>query len=152
MKTVFADTFYFLALVNPSDQAHARAVAFTSNNTVRMVATEWVLTELADALARSPRGRLEFLGTLADLQADSDARIVYCEHALMDEGTRLYAQRPDKEWSLTDCISFVQPKSPWAPAEKGWPAGFFERTFGSIDDETFVRPPQGELPRAVEFD
>jgi len=55
MKTVFADTFYFLALLNPSDQAHARAVEFTSRNAVRMMTTDWVLTELADGLAGSPR-------------------------------------------------------------------------------------------------
>jgi hypothetical protein len=28
--------------------------------------------------------------------------------------------------------------------ELGWPPGFFEQTFGSITDETFVRHPQGE--------
>lgn len=107
MKTVFADTFYFLALVNPSDQTHAKAVAFTFNETVRMITTEWVMTELADGLAKSRRGRTEFVGTLADLQADGDVTIVPCEHALMAEGVRLYAQRSDKQWSLTDCISFV---------------------------------------------
>jgi predicted nucleic acid-binding protein len=107
MKTVFADTFYFLALLNASDQAHGKAVAFTAGNVVRMVTTEWVLTELADGLARSPRGRSAFLGTLADLQADPDATIVPCDPVLMAEGVRLYGQRLDKEWSLTDCISFV---------------------------------------------
>jgi uncharacterized protein len=107
MNAVFADTFYFLALLNPSDQAHGKAVAFTSGNTVRMVTTGWVLTELADGLARSRRGRAEFLATLADLQADADASIVPCDQALMSEGLQLYGKRPDKEWSLTDCISFV---------------------------------------------
>lgn len=34
---------------------------------------------------------------------------------------------------------------------KGWPPGYFE-LFGSIDDETFVRPPQGELPPPVELE
>jgi len=43
MKTVFVDTFYFLALLSPSDQAHGKAVEFTSSNPVRMVTTEWVL-------------------------------------------------------------------------------------------------------------
>jgi hypothetical protein len=52
-----------------------------------------------------------------------------------------------------EVVVVIQPKLP-SPAtdERGWPAGYFERTFGSIDDETFVRPPQGKLPRAVEFD
>jgi hypothetical protein len=31
------------------------------------------------------------------------------------------------------------------PEERGWPPGFFERTYGSITDETFVRHPQGEF-------
>lgn len=33
----------------------------------------------------------------------------------------------------------------------GWPPGYFEGTFGSITDDTFVRPPQGELPQPVEL-
>jgi hypothetical protein len=85
MSMVFADTFYFLALLNASDQAHGKAVAFTSSNKVRMLTTEWVLTELADGLARSPRGRVEFFSTLSDLQDDEDARIVFCEHPLWEK-------------------------------------------------------------------
>jgi uncharacterized protein len=111
MTTVFADTFYFLALFNASDKAHRRAVDFTAKNTVRMATTEWVLTKLADALAASPRGRQEFLATLADLQDDDDVRIVNCEHALLDKGVQLYANRLDKQRSLTDCISFVVMKN-----------------------------------------
>jgi predicted nucleic acid-binding protein len=107
MKTVFADTFYFLALLNPSDQAHAKTVAFTTGSDFRLVTTGWVLTELADGLAASGRGRSEFLATLVDLQADPDAIIVPCDPALMAQGVQLYGQRLDKQWSLTDCISFV---------------------------------------------
>jgi uncharacterized protein len=33
--------------------------------------------------------------------------IVPAERALMLDGLALYEARPDKEWSLTDCISFV---------------------------------------------
>ena len=73
MRTVFADTFYFLALLNPADRAHGKAVAFTSGNTFRVLTTEWVLTELADGLAGSPRGRAEFVATLADLHAEVNA-------------------------------------------------------------------------------
>jgi uncharacterized protein len=107
MRTLFADTFYFIALLNPSDATHAKAVEFTAGNTARMLTTEWVLTELADGLAKSPRGRTEFLATLLDLQADEDVTIIPCSHALMAEGVHLYGERNDKGWSLTDCISFV---------------------------------------------
>jgi predicted nucleic acid-binding protein len=37
MRRVFADTFYFLALLNATDQAHAKAVAFTSSYRGRLV-------------------------------------------------------------------------------------------------------------------
>ncbi len=107
MRIVFADTFYFIALLNPADATHAKAVEFTAGNAVQMLTTAWVLTELADGLAKSPRGRMEFLATLADLQTDQDATIVPCDHTLMAEGVHLYGQRLDKGWSLTDCISFV---------------------------------------------
>ena len=41
---------------------------------------------------------------------------------------------------------------PTSPEAKGWPPGYFENTFGSITDETFVRHPPGELPKPVEFE
>ena len=58
MSAVFADTFYFLALLNPRDQAHARVLAFTAAFQGRMLTTAWVLTEFADAMS-DPRNRLE---------------------------------------------------------------------------------------------
>jgi hypothetical protein len=54
-----------------------------------------------------------------------------------------------------DVVVVVQPKgsepSSVAPDERGWPAGYFDLA-GSIDDATFVRPPQGELPKPVEME
>jgi predicted nucleic acid-binding protein len=46
MTTVFADTFYYLALLNPSDAAHERAEKFSDDYDGNMVTTEWVLTEV----------------------------------------------------------------------------------------------------------
>ncbi len=34
----------------------------------------------------------------------------------------------------------------------GWPPGYFESTFGSITDETFERPPQGEYEERLELE
>lgn len=39
MKTMFADTFYYLALVNSSDDRHAQAQAYTVGYAGRMVTT-----------------------------------------------------------------------------------------------------------------
>src|SRR5438046_390905 len=107
MTSVFADTFYFLALVNNSDQGHAKAVAFTKSYVGRLITTGWVLTELGDALAGSANGRAHFGLTLKKLQADPNVVVHPCEHALFMEGAIFYSERPDKAWTLTDCISFV---------------------------------------------
>ena len=107
MTTVFADTYCFPALVHANDLGHARTVAFTIAFKGRMVTTVWVLVELADALAFSALGRAEFLATWNNLQADLDAEIIGCDNQLLASGIQLYAQRPDKGWSLTDCISFA---------------------------------------------
>jgi hypothetical protein len=61
--------------------------------------------------------------------------------------------KPEAEFEV---VIVVQPKetaaSAGTPEEQGWPPGYFENTFGSVTDETFVRPPQGELPRPVEWE
>ena len=106
MSPVFVDTHYFLAILNPRDAAHAKAVRFSYSQGRPLVTTCWVLTELADALAR-PQNRPLFRRTLNDLRQDPEANIIAPSQGLFDRGIALYDARPDKEWSLTDCISFV---------------------------------------------
>lgn len=106
MKEIFADTFYFLALVNPSDQAHARADEAANDPSWRMVTTAFVLAEVGDGLSER-ENRLLFLELLDLLNADRAAVIVPSTQELFNAGVTLYRARPDKDWSLTDCISFV---------------------------------------------
>jgi predicted nucleic acid-binding protein len=106
VKPVFADTYYFLALLHLDDDAHVRALAVSQTRTDPLLTTAWVLTEVADALA-VPGMRESFARLLAALRADPACTIVPPTQNLFDEGVDLYAQRPDKGWSLTDCISFV---------------------------------------------
>jgi predicted nucleic acid-binding protein len=49
--TVFADTFALIAWLSPGDDAHARVKAYLDGFTGRLVTTEWVLMEVADALS-----------------------------------------------------------------------------------------------------
>lgn len=106
MTPVFADTFFFLALINPRDAAHARAVAAATGRTAPLLTTAWVLTEVADALAATPDRHL-VQRILADLDQEPRDIVVPASPDLFDRGLRLYLARPDKQWSLTDCISFV---------------------------------------------
>ena len=106
MKAIFAGSFYFLALLRLEDSAHARALAASQDRTERLVTTAWVLTEVADALA-VPAMREGFPRLLTTLRADPACTIVPPTQDLFDAGVELYVRRPDKAWSLTDCISFV---------------------------------------------
>ena len=106
MTTPFADTFYFLALLNRHDAAHARAVEAAQKYLGRFATTAWVLTEVADAMS-APMNRPTFLRLLERLRSDPEITIVPPTQDLFDRGVALYAERPDKDWSLTDCISFV---------------------------------------------
>ena len=106
MNRVFADTFYFLALLNPKDAAHAKAVEAALAIRGELVTTAWVLTELADAMS-APENRLEFIATLEDLRHNAQVRIVPPDAAEFDAGIELFRNRRDKDWSLTDCISFA---------------------------------------------
>ncbi len=106
MSGVFADTFYFLALLTERDEAHSWAKDSSRDRRGRLVTTAWVLTEVADALA-DPASRASFLGLLGRLRRHPRAAIVPPTEDLFDRGLALYADRPDKDGSLTDCISFT---------------------------------------------
>ncbi len=106
MRTVFADTFYFIALLSPADEAHAKAIAFTEQFSGQLLTTAWVLTEVADGL-NDARARERFVQFYDRLRLRKDVTIIPCGEQLFDQGIGLFRHRLDKEWSLTDCISFA---------------------------------------------
>jgi predicted nucleic acid-binding protein len=106
MTPVFADASYYIALLSPRDQHHHDAVRISGELRQPVVVTEFVLVEVSNALAAvESRGRAVALWT--HLKNDPSVTIVTVSIQLLAEGRALYANRPDKEWSLTDCISFV---------------------------------------------
>lgn len=106
MSECFADSFVFLAMLNPRDRKHNAAISALNNRRDPLVTTAWVLTELADGLCPSA-SRAVFVALEGRLKTDSRFTIVPAGAKLYEEGLELYRQRPDKDWSLTDCISFV---------------------------------------------
>ena len=107
MKSIFGDTFVWIALVHPRDAWHERAREYLDAFSGRIVTTDWVLMELGDALAGTKEGRKEFVTLRADLQNDPDITVFASDAELLEEAVALYHARLDKEWSLTDCTSFV---------------------------------------------
>ncbi|HZZ29467.1 MAG TPA: PIN domain-containing protein [Pirellulales bacterium] len=106
MKKSFADTFFFLAMLNIRDATHRQAVALSETYDGVIVTTHWVLVEVADAFCK-PADRNRFVDLLELIEADKRMRVISASKSLFERGTELFAQRKDKSWSLTDCISFV---------------------------------------------
>lgn len=106
MTAVFADTAYFVGLLNPRDEHHPAATAFFESFDGRVVTTNYVLFEVANFFSRSGN-RSTFVTLVETLRADPLTEIMPASADLFDRGLELFAARPDKDWSLTDCVSFV---------------------------------------------
>lgn len=106
MNEVFADSFYFLALLNQHDPHDALAVEAARGLASRLVTTHWIIVEVADALL-APRVRQRVLDFIDKVSNDPNTIVISDLAPWFKAGLELYANRPDKSWSLTDCISFA---------------------------------------------
>jgi uncharacterized protein len=109
MTEVFVDTVAWLALLNTSDELHEPAqqvMEQLSAQQARLTTTEFVLLEVADALCAPPvRGQtIHFIEGLRRLPV---LDIIPASENLVAAGWKLYCQRNDKSWGLTDCMSFA---------------------------------------------
>jgi predicted nucleic acid-binding protein len=105
MTRVFADTFFFLAVLNRRDPAHEKALQSYGDASLHFVTTEWVLSEVANA-SSAPAMRRGFKRLFDLLERDTLVQIIPASHDSFRRGLELYFNRPDKEWSFTDCASF----------------------------------------------
>ncbi len=107
MKTVFADTGYWVAVLNPKEDWHARAIdASKLLGKARMITTEMVLDELLAALSKVPVRASVILGVDA-IRSNPNTEVVPQTSIQFSEAFDAYRRMPDKEWSLTDCASFA---------------------------------------------
>ena len=106
MKPVFADTSYYIALLSEDDSFHEAALAWSKDLLARTIVTEYVLVELGNGLCRS-RYRSRYVPLVEHLLNDPDTIFVPASESLFQQGLQLFAARPDKTWSMVDCLSFV---------------------------------------------
>ena len=105
MTPCFVDTYFFLALLRADSAGHDRALE--ENRVNRKMFTTWfVLLELADHLC-DQKNRHLFSMILRAIEADNRFEVIAVDSDLLLRGLELYSTRPDKNWSLTDCTSFV---------------------------------------------
>jgi predicted nucleic acid-binding protein len=105
MQSYFADTSFWIALVDRRDSHHIQAVELSQQISGRIVTTEAVVLETANSLAR-PDWRPQVIGLINHLKQRSDVSILPLTPDLWNRGWTLYCRRADKAWSLMDCISF----------------------------------------------
>ncbi len=108
-EKVFVGTAAFVGILVNRDEHHQSAIKSMSDlraKKARLFTTEAVLFELANALSAVEfRARtISFIDTLRGL---ASFEIVPTNAELFQNALRLYRERPDKEWSLTDCASFI---------------------------------------------
>jgi predicted nucleic acid-binding protein len=104
--TVFMDTFGLIAWINARDAAHEHVKAYLDSFSGNIVTTEWVLLEFADAFALS-KIKSSAIEAIKRIRRLSMFVVVGFEPAVCQAGFDLYENRLDKDWSLTDCVSFA---------------------------------------------
>ncbi len=107
--TVFADTFYWLALARNRDRWHAAVVGWAAANpATRIVTTDEVLVEFLNALSKAgPATRQYAAATVHRIRSNPQVVLLPQTRADFDAALALYEARLDKEYSLTDCRSMA---------------------------------------------
>ena len=104
---LFLDTAFIQALLNVRDAYHPKAIELFPRvrNASEIWITEAILTEVGNACsAINRKGAVQFIQQC--YQTDN-IRVVSIDTQLFTQATHLYQSRLDKNWGLTDCISFI---------------------------------------------
>ncbi len=104
--TIFIDTSFILALINERDQYHNQALDLSDHYIDQELAiTDAVLLEIANSLAR--RYKNEAIEVIEQFLNSEDVEVIRLTPEIFDRAFELYKTRPDKEWGLVDCVSFI---------------------------------------------
>ena len=107
MTALFADTFYWIALADFNDNAHQWALTVTTERAASsIVTTDEVLAEYLNFFSRAPAPvRRQVATSLQAILANPVIRVIPQSRSSFLAGLKLYLERPNKGYSLTDCIS-----------------------------------------------
>ena len=109
MRTVFADSFYWIALTDPSDPWHLRALAIDHTlRPARIITTELVLGELLNHFSGAgAHWRTRALMAVDSIRQNPVIEVLPLVQTSFDRGLAYYAARPDKAYSFVDCTSMA---------------------------------------------
>ena len=113
MNTVFADTFYWIAVLNPKDQWHRQALEIKQLlGDIKIVTTETVMIELLNYFAEfGEDSRQSAVDSVRTIMTDEEVYFISHTNEIFLEALDFYEKRLDKGYSLTDCISMLTMKN-----------------------------------------
>jgi len=109
VKKIFADTGYWIALLNPHDDLHDKAINLSKSlKSITIITSQMVLTEVLNEFSkRGENFRKTTTQFIEALVQNPNILIIQQTDQQFQNGLELYKKRPDKQWSLTDCVSFL---------------------------------------------
>ena len=107
MKNIFVDTSFIIALFNKDDEFHADAVAILQKiNGCAFILTQAIILEIGNAFSSNKR-KSAGVKIIKWIESSEEFQIIPYDKDLHKKAFHLYESRIDKDWSLTDCVSFV---------------------------------------------
>jgi uncharacterized protein len=105
LKT-FVDTLFVAVLINPRDQYHSSAVSLAAvYESTPLVTTDVVLLEIGNTFSRHHKA--DAIVVVRHFLSSANVQVLRLTPALFDRAFALYASRQDKDWGLSDCVSFI---------------------------------------------
>jgi len=103
---IFIDTSFVIAVFNTDDKLHNRAMELLENlyNSKDLWITDAILYEIGDGLCKTnPKSASEFIKSCIN---SNHITVIKTDNSLLFNALDRYSSFKDKNWSLTDCISF----------------------------------------------
>ena len=110
---VFADTLYWVAVLNPKDQWHRQVIKTRKLlGEIKVVTTETVLIEVLNYFSEhGSQARKSAVDAVRTIIEDDEVEFVPHESETFSDALNFYEKRLDKGYSLTDCISMLTMKN-----------------------------------------
>jgi predicted nucleic acid-binding protein len=107
MTALFADTFYWIALLNRHDSAHQHALTLAAERRASsIVTTDEVLAECLNFFSKGPEVlRTVVAESVRIILSNPAISVIPQSRGSFLAGLDLFTRRPDKGYSLTDFIS-----------------------------------------------
>lgn len=105
----FLDTAFAIALISPKDFFHEKALELAKQvekDKARLLTTRTIVIEIGNALSKEGL-RKSAVELIDSMEADETITIIPISDEIYKDAFKLFRSRLDKEWGLTDCISFV---------------------------------------------